>query len=312
MRRPKRTRLLATIVLSLIAVAGCHEYEAVVEVRPDGSGTRSVTLRPELDAELSEMAMHQVFRVSPDEGWRREEDEDGDAFFRRVREATGPDGWAALGEDIRIYSRADGGAGDRRKGPSGLTNDVSLETGRTDEGRTYTYRERLRWEGLKEDLTAVMSAVYETRARAIRPALSDVCVAELRGLFRAHLAQTWDRVRLTEDEDLFIETLQAALRPDVEDLVARRRASVAPDSLVALAAAVLEDEDNQVESIVERDLMGVAHATFATLRLELRMPGEIIDTNGEREGGGVVTWNVGLLDPIDKKVELVARSLVRD
>ncbi len=304
-------RLLA-IALSLVVQGGCHQYRAIVEIRPDGSGTRTVTLTPQLDEELSELGLHQIFRVPPDENWERFVDEDGDVAFRCIREASGPDDWAALGDDIRIFSRGDGGAADTRKGSAGLRNVVSLETGRTDEGRTFTYRERLRWEGLKEDLIAVMTAVYEARVHEALPVLPDVCIAELRGLFRGHLSQTWERVYLTEDEDLFIDTLSRALLPDVEELVERRNVDVEPEMLVALAGAVVDDDDNQLESIVERDLMGVAHAVFASLRLIVIMPGEIIDTNGAIDGDGEVSWNVGLLEPLDKHVELVVRSLVRD
>lgn len=311
MKHAKNTWILAA-ALALMVLAGCHEYRAVVEIRPDGSGTRTVTLAPQLDEALSEQEMHMVFRVSPDEGWQRVASEDGHVSFRRVRTASGPDSWAALGDDVRIFSRRGGDSGDKRKGPTGLTNTVSLETGRTDEGRTYTYRETLHWAGLKEDLTAVMAAVYEKRVREAVPDLSDVCVAELRGLFRAHMSQTWEQVRLSEDEDLFTEALSRAMLPDVTELVDRRGVDVEPELLAALAIAVLEDDDNQLESVVERDLIGVAHAMFASLKLSVIMPGEIFDTNGSRDADGAASWSVGLLDPMDKHVELFARSLVRD
>ena len=157
-----------------------------------------------------------------------------------------------------------------------------------------------------------MSVIYERRVRAANPDLSEVGVAELRGLFKAHVAQTWDRVYLTDDEDLFLETLSGALLPDVTELVDRRGFEVEAAALTDLAADVIGDDDHQFESIVERDLTGVAHAMFASLHLVVKMPGEIIDTNGSLDEDGDASWNVGLLDPLDKHVELYARSLVRD
>lgn len=311
MNRINSTWFLAA-ALSLTVLAGCHEYEAAVEVRPDGSGTRSVTLVPKLDEEITEAELSRFFRVPPEEGWRRETDADGDVVFRLRRDADGPGDWSGLGHDVRVFSRADMGGTVASKGPAGLRNTVSLETGRTEEGRTYTYRERLSWEGLKEDLTAVMTVIYERRVRAAHPDLSEVGVAELRGLFKAHVAQTWDRVYLTDDEDLFLQTLTAALEPDVAELVDRRGLAAETSALVELAADVISDDDHQFESIVERDLTGVAHAMFASLHLEVAMPGEIIDTNGSLDADGRACWNVGLLDPLDRHVELYARSLLRE
>ncbi|MBC8425928.1 hypothetical protein H8E07_17590, partial [bacterium] len=101
--------LLAALALTILT--GCHEYRTVVEIRPDGSGTRTVTLKPQLDEAMSEREMHMVFRVSPDEGWQRIEGGNGDVSFRRVRTASGPEGWAALGDDVRIFSRSGGDTG---------------------------------------------------------------------------------------------------------------------------------------------------------------------------------------------------------
>ncbi len=298
------------LIIALTALAGCHEYRVAVVIDSDGIGTRTVDFFPELDEELLELDMHQIFRVPEDEGWRRAVDEDGRVSFRRVICATSPAEWAGLGDDIRIFSRYD--SGDKRKASSGLRNFVSLETGRTEEGRTYTYREHLSWEGLKRDLINLMTVLYAERAKEIQPDLTEVFVAELRGLFRGHLSQTWERIYLIEDEDAFIEALSLALIPDVTELVTRSRADVDPDLLVALAASVIADDDSQVETIIERDMMGVAHAFIATLHLRVSMPGEILECNGTIEDDGVVSWKIGLLDPLEQNVELLVRSLVRD
>ncbi|MBU0741332.1 hypothetical protein KKG45_04100 [bacterium] len=310
MKSAGKTRALVAAASALVVLAGCHEYEARVEIRPDGSGTRTVIFSPELDEALSEAEMHRIFVVSPDEGWVRVEDEQGKARFRRTVTSATPDGWAALGGDVRLFSRTDDRDG--RKGPAGLRNDVSLETGRIDGGRTFTYRERLRWDGLKRDLIDLMAGVYERCVVAAWPGLPDVFVAELRGLYRGHLTQTWERVPLSDQKDDFLDILVSAMTPDVEELVSRRNAAVDPVELVDLGVAVIEDEDSQVEGIIERDLMGVAQAFVSSLKLSVEMPGEIIDTNGTVDDEGAVAWTVGLLEPMDKHVELVVRSLVRD
>jgi len=304
----KRATLWRTLALftAVTVLAGCREYRAIVAIDPDGSGTRTVTFDPEIDLILTDEQLPDVFALSEDTGWRSEQDEKGDVRYSRFASSATAEGWADLGDDIRVFGHGDG------EPTVSLFNSISLETGRTDEGRTYTYRERFQWTGLKRDLTNVMSRIYEARLRGLQPRLPEVVIGELRGLFKACVSQTWERVGLSDDTESFTEALILDMTPDVIELIARHELDIAADDLTRLAEAVIEDEDKELEAVLDRDMFGVACAIFTSLHLTVALPGEIIDTNGTIDEDGDAYWQIGLLDPVDGPIEFYVRSLVRD
>jgi hypothetical protein len=304
-----KTGKLSGIVILFAAtalLAGCREYRAVVEIDPDGAGTRTVVFDPEFDESLTGEDMPGIFGVTVEAGWAKERDASDHVRYRKVASANAADGWADLGGDIRVYTYGDG------EPAHGLTNEISLETGRTDEGRTYTYRERLEWTGLKRELTNVMTRIYESRVRSLEPALPDGAVGELRGLFRVHFSSTWKHVGLSEDTGAFAESLTLAMEPDVKDLVARLDIDVSTDVLLEMIESVIEGENEELETVLDRDMPGVSGAFITSVHLTVAMPGEIIDSNGTIDEDGNVYWQFGLLDPIDRPLELHVRSLIRD
>lgn len=304
-------KILTTIALLILAsaLAGCHQYDVEVAVNEDGSGTRRTVFGPDLDESFTETDLPRVFALPSERGWTRGEGRGEDPVYTREAAAAVPADWPALGVDVRVSSRGDGGGGTR---DTGLRNEVSLETGRTDAGRTYTYRERLVWIDAKRDLVGVMVEVYGLRLRETAPDLPEVVVGEACGLFAARVLQIWETCDLTGDEARFEAELSRTLQDDMTGLVERHGLGHEPQLLVELALLVLDDADNRLETVITRDLVGVAHAMLASLTLSVSMPGEILDTNGEIGDDGAVQWRIGLLDALDRPLEMYVRALVRD
>lgn len=307
-RRRGAAPVLALAVLAAPLLVGCHRYTERVTLAADGGGSRVVELevdRQQVEAPADLDALRRFFGLDG-EGWRQLAGADGEIRFRREVRVDDLAGWSGQGGDV-LRGAGSGPGADVR-----LRRTVTVETGRGPRGRTYDYREQLAWTGLKEMMVDMVADRLAARVQQACPSLDRTALAELRGLAAGHLSLGWEVFAGEDGPDLEREPLLSSLSAATIDLVRRAGAPADPAVLDAIVRGTVADEDGVLESRLDAELPGLEPAVWTGFRLELTMPGVIVETSATEREGSTVAWDIDLPETIQAPVVLQARSLLAD
>ncbi len=319
--RRRAAVLLAPAVLALALVAGCRTLNVDVEVDPAGGGERRLEMivgeSDDGPGAPTEAQARELLGVTAARGWREgvTEERGADGLVRqrptysRVRRVTSRDGWAAASGDIRMQAAPDGAP----HGDAVLANRVELETGRGAGGRTWTYRETFAWPGGLEALVGLAADVYRDEVARAYPGLDAAALLEIHALARgAFTVGLCADAAAAGGPEMDEEVVAEALSIQVGAVLARVRPGADRAGLGTIAAGILGDESHALDRILDRDLPGLNLATTTGIKLTLRLPGRIVETNGTLAADGRVSWEFGAGDPLARPVVCWARSELAD
>ena len=306
----KRTELryIAAAGLLVLALAGCNEYRVETTVREDGGGTRKMvfTMDPNQDemAELDEEGYARLFGIEPHSEWEMQTTTDGKKSFKFESNVAGVDDWSKLDGSISVRGTLE------ESDYAGVffTNSVSLETGRTPGGSSYTYREGFRWAGLIETVVDFQADAYARRMKEDFPHLDDEVIAELRGVMAGHLLVGVRFLDIWNDEDEDLPLIAHSVGKAAEVIVRKAGKKVAIDHVYEVARIYVGDEESVLEGFLEKNLPGVMYAGLTDVKLRLKMPGKVVETNGRIMDDGSVEWKMDLLEALGNEIVFHARS----
>jgi hypothetical protein len=311
-----KMRYMVAALLTALTAAGCNEYKVETRVKGDGTGSRKMVFT--MDPAQDEMAGRtpemyaRMFGIESGRGWRMETTADraeysdsvGKRVFTLESSIGSVDGWSSLDGSIAVRGTLE----DSDYAGVFFTNTVSLETGNTPSGRSYTYREAFRWNGLVEAAVDYQADAYARRMKKDFPNLSEAAVAELRGMMAGHLLVGVRLLDIWNDDDAELEKVALSVGRAAEEIVAREGRGVAVDHVYELARIYVADEDSDLEPFLEKNLPGVMYAGLTEVKMVLFMPGRVVDTNGKVRDDGAVEWKMNLMDALGGAVEFRARS----
>jgi len=292
----------------LLILAGCNEYRVETTVREDGGGTRKMlfTMDPNQDemAEFDEEGYARLFGIDPHGKWEMQTTTDGKKSFRLESSIAGVDDWSKLDGSISVRGTLD------ESDYAGVffTNSVSLETGRTPGGRSYTYREGFLWAGLIETVVDFQADAYARRMKGDYPHLDDKALAELRGVMAGHLLVGVRFLDIWKDGDEDLPRIAHSVGKAAEAIVRKAGRKVDIEHIYEVARVYVSDEDSTLEVFLEKNLPGVMYAGLTDVKIRLRMPGKIVDTNGRIMDDGSVEWKMDLLGALGNEIVFHARS----
>lgn len=305
----RKMRFLAVAGLMALSLAGCNEYRVETAVREDGSGTRKMlfTMDPNQDElmELDEEGYARLFGITPESSWKMQTSTDGKKVFKLESTVAAVDDWSELDGSISVRGTLE----DSDYAGVFFTNSVSLETGHTPEGKSYTYREGFRWTDLIEAVVDFQADAYARRMKKDFPHLDEKSISELRGLMAGHL---FVGVRFLDIWDDDGEEARAGIAHSVgkaaEEIVRRAGKKVAVEHIYEVARIYVEDEDSELEGFLEKNLPGVMYAGLTDVKIRIMMPGKVVETNGQIMADGSVEWKMDLLAGLGNEIVFHARS----
>lgn len=315
MMRRKMSFMTATGLLVLV-LAGCNEYKVETIVREDGGGTRKMIFTMDADQEdmvdLGEEGYARMFGIEPGAGWRmqdREEAPEGSAksgktTFSFESDVAGVEDWSKLNGSISVRGTLE------ESDYSGVffTNAVSLETGRTSGGSSYTYRESFRWNSLIETVIDFQSDAYARKMKEDFAHLNKAAIAELRGIMAGHLLVGVRFLDIWNEGDEDLPAVALSLGKAAETIVRKAGRKVDIERVYEVARIYVGDEDSTLEEFLEKNLPGVMYAGLTDVKIRLNLPGKVVETNGRIMEDGSVEWKMDLLEAIGKKIVFHARS----
>jgi hypothetical protein len=307
---------LVLMIISAALLAGCNEYEVKTTVREDGGGTRKTVFR--MDPDQDEITEHtpetyaRMFGIGPDGNWEMQtiadtaeySDRPGKRVFTLESSIDGIEDWSKLDGSIGVSGTLE----DSDYSGIFFRNSVSLETGTIPSGRSWTYRESFRWNGLVEAVVDFQADAYARRMKRDFPHLSGEQVAELKGMMAGHLLVAVRFLNIWDDKDEELEKVALSAGKAAEDIVNRAGRKVAVEHVYELARTYVADEDEALEPFLEKNMPGVIYASLTEVRMNLVMPGNIVDTNGRVLDDGSVEWKMNLMEALGGAVEFHARS----
>jgi len=314
--KAKKTAWMALAVSLAIMAGGCNEYKVETTVRDDGSGTRKMTFMMDPDQEelgdrTPEMYA-KMFGIGPDSGWKLQAVADkaeysgneGKRVFALESALDGVDDWSRLDGSIAVKGTLE------ESDYSGIffTNSVSLETGSTPSGRSFTYRESFRWNGLIEAVVDYQADAYSRRMKKDFPHLSKEHIAELRGMMAGHLLVAVRFLDVWNDNDEDLSRVALSVGRAAEEIVERAGRKVDVEHVYDIARIYVADEDSNLEPFLEKNLPGVMYAGLTDVKMNLVMPGKVVETNGRILEDGSVEWKMHLMDALGGNIEFHARS----
>jgi hypothetical protein len=310
-----RVRLAATGLCLLLA--GCVETKVQVKVEPDGSGRRHVEIAMDLDSlrelELTVDGFQQLMDLSETDGWSARKEtrlsqgsEHDFMVFARTMEIGSLEEWIEQGGDVGIRAQATG-PGDTGEQAHAI-NDVSLELGRSGSGRSVTYRETYRIEGMKTLMNQFQSERFAQVVMEAHPELTESDRAELRGLYFGHLALQESLSERDDQNPEQVQKLTDSLTWATGEVISRRGGHVDHAELTRIAHDVLVDTDDALDTHLMNELPGVLIAALFTVKLEVEMPGEIVETNADRSSQNYAAWEFEFWSAIDEPLQLYVRS----
>lgn len=313
MRRWKsRTRIscasgLVAAALSMF-LCGCQRYEIETRVNADGSGHRKVTLEASLegagDLDISLDEFENLFGLDPARGWQQVSAEEGeDLIFTCEEDVASIADWAGLASGVHVRASLE----EETFTGVHFEESVAVETGEGPEGRTVSYRARYEWREVMR-LTATRAAEHfaEEAARQY-PDLNASQLTELRGLLAGYLSMA---LLLEIDEECSIpeEAMTAAFAGLAEPVVRPAHPDAEGIAIAELAEEVIDGE--WLDSFLEERLPGVGLTVMSEIVVRLRMPGRIVETNGEQVDANTVTWEIDMGRTISLPAEIYARAVV--
>lgn len=308
MKNRKLRYIAAAGLLVLALTAGCNEYKVETTVRDDGGGRRKMvfTMDPAKDEmlEFDEEGMALLFGIGPHGKWEMQTLADGKKSFRFENSVDGVDDWSKLDGSISVRGTLE------ENGYTGVffSNTVSLETGRTPGGSSYTYREGFRWTGLIETVVDFQADAYAKRMKKDFPHLNDEAIAELRGVMAGHLLAGVRFLDIWNDGDGNIPLIAHSVGVAAEAIVKEAGRKVLVEHIYEVARIFVGDEESILEGFLEKNLPGVAFAALTDVKIRLMMPGKVVETNGRILDDGSVEWKMDLLAAVGNEIVFHARS----
>ncbi len=312
----RRVLTIAVPGLLLLLMAGCQEYAVEVTLQPDASGTRAVSFEADLDRDWERpptydeyLALH---HLDSRHGWAKVSSEPaildslpGTTFRRTAKPADASD-WSLESGDIHIR-------GTLRSGEhSGIefVNRVSVRELRVDDESLIEYREEFQWRGLREALAAYYAERYRAVVQGEYPNLKAAEIDQLTGLVTGlvQVAIELEDPDGPEDSDA---ALTEALKVQTVEIVKRRYADASVENIHALATQLMESSDDAFDQFIREVLPGVHFAHLTEIKLNVTMPGEIVETNAEGVDGLTVNWSTGPEDAVRRPLVLYVRSRLR-
>jgi hypothetical protein len=303
------------LALLCLALAGCIEARVQIRLAADGSGSRHVemvwkegTLE---DLELTQDDVRELLGLSQDRGWtvRTEERpvQDGSlephVVFKRSIDVASVEEWAVGASDLKLRASLEG--------PAGMYSKVSVEKGRGAGYRTIAYHECIDGREVRDLLNGMAADYFVQKLAARKPDLAAAQLSEIRGLFTAHLSHYAVWALEDEDADAAWDALADHVAPQLADVFAGDAAS--PEG--AKAARTLLDEISESEEInerLERALPGLSLIAFMNLKLEIAIPGAIVQSNADRTGEGYAAWERPLWSAIAQPLDFRVRARIPD
>ncbi len=307
----RKMRYMAAAGLLFLALAGCNEYKVETVVREDGGGTRKMifTIDPNQEEmlEFDEEGYAKLFGIEPGGKWDMQPTTDGKTAFKFESTIAGVDDWSKLDGSISVKGTLE----DSDYAGVFFANSVSLETGRTPGGSSYTYRESFHWTGLIETVVAFQSDAYARRMKEDFPHLDDEVVAELRGVMAGHLLVGVRFLDIWNDGDDDLPLIAHSVGKAAEAIVRKAGRKVATERIYEVARIYVSDEESVLEGFLEKNLPGVMYAGLTDVKIRLMMPGKVVDTNGRIMDDGSVEWKMDLLEALGKETVFHVRSEVQ-
>jgi hypothetical protein len=289
--------LLAAGLLSL-SYPGCPSYEIRSTVHADGGGLRSISFetdRAVLDgAELSVADFRRLLGMEGERGWRVASDSGAEkTAFACEQQVAGAAGWSTLdcGLDIR------GSVSNQPFEQVRFLEKVAVEA----TGDRMSYRATFGWDRLRETLIEHVVARFDQLAAERYPFLDGDQRAELRGLLAGHLAMAMlgdasDGPSLSDDE--VTGSFVALAAPIL-------RAGHPAADAGALPGIIEAAGDSRW---LEEQLPGFEALVFSEIRIQLTMPGKILETDGEEIGPRTVEWKLSMDQVLAQPVTVHALS----
>ncbi len=225
--------------------------------------------------------------------------------FRREARARNISDWSRLSGDIHVT----GSLEETEFSDVAITNVIEAETGTGPGVRSYTYRERIICNGLKEQLIGFLSGSFAEEVNARFPSFSPEEIAEARGLMAGHLAAAWEDLFDNEDDEERLRGLASSITKLSRATIRRHGSESGVSDFYNLAFGILDDPGDRLEKFLDEKLPGMSMAVVTELKLKISMPGRIVETNGQvGKERNTVTWSFGLIDSLSKPVEMFVRS----
>ncbi len=299
---------------ALILLGGCNSYDCEVVLRPDGSGTRTVTLEVSEDVRADAQALREMavlFRMgdekAPCEAVPGEAKGEQKGFRCRYVARRLSD-WSAMSAHVIVQGSLGGDAHPRVR----LQQSVGVEMGHTAHGRSYTYRESLAWEGIWEAVAGFQARLFRQKMAAAYPFLGTTQLAELEGFFDGAMLVALQTQLDLEEGEVAPEPLTSSVTERATRIVQETRPAADVSGLHDLVSGVVSDADNAMEDFLDQNLPGVDAAVFTSYTLRVKMPGRIVESNATRIEDGTAIWELDLGDPLQKPVQLEVRSELPD
>jgi hypothetical protein len=309
--------ILAAIIA--LSTAGCNEYMVETKVNEDGSGTRNMvfSMDPNQDelGEMDENGYARMFGIVSDSQWKISTSADklevnttsGKRTFLFESSIDGVEDWSKLDGSISVRGSLE------ESDYSGIffSNTVMLETGITTSGRSYTYRESFKWTGLVETVVDFQADAYAKRMKEDFPHLDESSVAELRGIMAGHLLVSVRYLDIWNEGDEDIHKVALSVGKAAEKIVIRAGRKVNTEHIYDVARIYVGDEESVIEPFLEKNLPGVIYAGLTDVKINLVLPGQVLETNGRVQDDGSVEWKMHLMEALGDRVEFFARSEIQ-
>ncbi len=320
MKRIART--LLPILIGLIALTGCQEYDVEVVVEPDGSGSRELVLstnsRPNGTSEPTLMEFEHAYCLDDRSGWKTvetgkaEEEDSTKSFFgtrpsralwQRDARATRPTDWARMSGDIRLLGDPVGS----RDSEVEFTNRIAVETA-TDSGKAIlTYSEQFEWIGLKEAVAHRQADLFVKQTDEHCPEISPEVRGELRGLMIGAMLMELD-LSVRDVDDGEHEALAATITDLALAAMTGKHGAPTPAEMTAIVTRLLADPDGELTDWLEEMLPGAGLGIETAIEISVTLPGEIVQSNADTIDGRTASWTIDILQALVWPVEIFARA----
>lgn len=305
--------LVGGAAIAVVLLAGCWQYEIEVMINPDGSGSRTLRLQADpgdLEEEAADMAEFRgLYCLGAEAGWTMERAREPGAkheilVFTHRNQPTSIGDWRYASGDVRIR-------GTLEPGPHQdvvFTNAIEVETGASTNLRTYTYRERFAWTGLREIIIARQAEAFCDRLQSNHPSLTDEDRQELTGLLAGAMLATIELEASSAEPEGVAKALGHAVEAHTEDLIRRRDPGADCSDVAQIANGAITGADKELEAFLHEELPGAYLAGATSIELRVLMPGRIVDSNADRVEGKTACWSLDAWDALVRPIAPFVRS----
>ncbi len=312
----------AILVLSVISLGACVEYEIETTLNDDGSGVRveRIEAMEDGDFDISADDFVDLMDLKPARGWSSstEFDDDGDTVyvFERRTEVGDLNSWSDLSDHVRIHGSVPARAGAEVGYVSLATiqfrNSVRVETGRVSDGSaSFTYRESFQWDNVIDALVETYVQDFGRTLARRYPEMGARDLGEVMGFARARLWDALDEGLLDAEGDWQEELLATVVDRTTEHALRVVRVSY-PEAEEGPIRRELEDlfEDDSVTMQVFLDELvpGLTLSLNTSIIFRLNMPGRVTDSNAHETDGNTLVWEFSPSDAIQAPIEIYAES----